>query len=174
MHRRAVSSEPQGSPLTIAGRIAALVVIGLASACAAPSATVAATTADVGAADRAAALAAVHGLFDAMATRDAAKAAALVVPEGAFVVTMLEGGARRQRSATLQSFLETLAHGTGALDEHFTEPPQVLVDGDVAIVWGRYAFLLDGKPSHTGVDALTLIRTDAGWKIAGGAYSVIR
>jgi len=121
--------------------------------------------------DRAAALAVVQGLFDAMATRDVAKAAAITVPEGVFVVTSSVDGARRQRVTGLAAFLDQLGSGTSRLDERFTQPPTVLVDGDVAVVVGPYEFRIDGALSHTGVDVLTLIRTDDGWKLTGGVYS---
>ena len=125
-------------------------------------------------AEQRSALAVVEALFAAMATRDVAAIEPIVVPEGVFVVALTEGGKRLQRSSTLKAFLEQIGSGTSALDEHFTETPRVLVDGDIAVVWGRYVFAVDGKPSHTGIDAIHLIRTDTGWKIAGGAYSVIR
>ncbi len=123
------------------------------------------------AADRAAALAAVEELFAAMATRDVARAAAVTVPEGIFVVTSTTDGVRRQRVAGLKAFLDQLGSGTSKLDERFTQTPTVLVDGDVAVVFGPYDFLIDGALSHTGVDALTLIRTDGGWRLTGGVYS---
>lgn len=124
--------------------------------------------------DARAALAAVEALFAAMATRDVAAAERLVVPDGTFVVAVSEGGERRLRSSTLRDFVTNLGRGDGVLRETFTEQPRVLVEGDVAVVWGRYEFAIDGATSHTGIDALALVRTADGWKLAGGAYSVVR
>jgi len=39
-------------------------------------------------------------------------------------------------------------------------------------VWAPYDFWRDGKFSHCGVDAFDLIKTDEGWKIAGGGYTL--
>jgi ketosteroid isomerase-like protein len=50
--------------------------------------------------------------------------------------------------------------------------PTVLVHGRVATLWTAYDFHVDGKFSHCGVDAITLIRADAGWKIASFVYTV--
>lgn len=50
--------------------------------------------------------------------------------------------------------------------------PIVHVDGRVAVVWTRYDFHRDGKFSHNGTDCFTLLKTDQGWKIVCGAYSV--
>ena len=35
-----------------------------------------------------------------------------------------------------------------------------------------YDFHRDGEFSHCGVDAFTLVRTESGWKISGGVYTV--
>lgn len=50
----------------------------------------------------------------------------------------------------------------------------MLIEGDAAVVWGRHGFEVDGELSHVGVDAFHLLRTEEGWKVAGGAYSVVR
>jgi hypothetical protein len=50
--------------------------------------------------------------------------------------------------------------------------PEVRVNGTVAMVWYPYDLYLDGKWSHCGVDAFTLIRTEKGWRIATMAWSV--
>ena len=50
--------------------------------------------------------------------------------------------------------------------------PQVIVDGDWAMVWGRYVFWVSGKVSHCGIDQFNLVRTEAGWKIANGASTI--
>ena len=50
--------------------------------------------------------------------------------------------------------------------------PKVEVDGDWAMVWGRYVFWVNGKVSHCGIDQFNLVRTDAGWKIANGASTI--
>jgi hypothetical protein len=50
--------------------------------------------------------------------------------------------------------------------------PTVRIEGRIAVVWTRYDFHLNGKMSHNGTDCFTLIKTDEGWKIVCGAYSV--
>jgi hypothetical protein len=49
--------------------------------------------------------------------------------------------------------------------------PTVLIDGDIAMVWTRYDFHIDGEFSHCGVDAVLLLRTDDGWRIASLAWT---
>ena len=35
-----------------------------------------------------------------------------------------------------------------------------------------YDFWIDGKFSHCGIDAFDLIKTEEGWKLAGGVYTI--
>ena len=139
-------------------------VLGLAFAvgCTAPRRT----------ADEEACLDAVQGFFDVIATSDAEAGAALMVPEGAFVSVRARDGERSLRSFTNADWLARMGEQDQAYFEAFDGEPTVLVDGDVAVVWGRYVFDVDGARSHVGTDAFTLVRTDAGWRIAGGAYTV--
>ena len=46
------------------------------------------------------------------------------------------------------------------------------VEGRIAVVWTRYDFHRAGKMSHNGTDCFTLLKTDQGWKIVNGAYTV--
>jgi len=50
--------------------------------------------------------------------------------------------------------------------------PELRVHGLIATVWAPYDFWVDGKYSHCGVDVFDLIKTDEGWKIAGGAFTM--
>ncbi len=50
--------------------------------------------------------------------------------------------------------------------------PDVRVDGDMAIVTGRYTFTVGGKFSHCGRNTFNLVRTADGWKIANGASTL--
>lgn len=49
--------------------------------------------------------------------------------------------------------------------------PTVMVSGPVAMVWLPYDFYQDGKWSHCGVDVFTLLKTEAGWRIATLVWS---
>lgn len=50
--------------------------------------------------------------------------------------------------------------------------PEVRISGPVAVIWLPYDFYLDGKWSHCGVDAFTLLKSQAGWRIATVVWSV--
>jgi hypothetical protein len=50
--------------------------------------------------------------------------------------------------------------------------PVVQIHGPLATVWAPYDFHLGGKFQHCGIDAATLVRTGAGWKIAVLAFTM--
>ena len=50
--------------------------------------------------------------------------------------------------------------------------PKVELFGDLAMVWGRYVFFLNGKILHCGVDSFHLVRTDANWKIVNASSTL--
>jgi len=127
-----------------------------------------------GRADRQAILDLSQRFFDAMERRDVELASRSVVPEGTFVNVRPVDGARSIRSFSNAQWLEELADpASEQVREWFTGTPLVLIEGDVAVLWGEYALEVDGEMSHTGIDVFTFVRTDDGWRIAGGAYSVV-
>jgi hypothetical protein len=62
-------------------------------------------------------------------------------------------------------------HAEGSFTERGFDP-EVTVAGPIAVVWLPYDFYVDGRWSRCGVDAFTLLRTEAGWRIATVAWSV--
>ncbi|NKB86731.1 MAG: hypothetical protein GKS06_00725 [Acidobacteria bacterium] len=50
--------------------------------------------------------------------------------------------------------------------------PDVRVAGNVGMVWFPYDLYVNEQWSHCGVDIFTVVRTEAGWRIALLAYSV--
>ncbi|MFT4513155.1 MAG: hypothetical protein ACI89X_001586 [Planctomycetota bacterium] len=124
--------------------------------------------------DRRAVLDTVQGFFDFIASGNAEVGARVMVPEGVFVTVREADGKRVVGSFSNAQSIERMRGSTQQMREAFVGNPLVLVAGDVATVWARYVFEVDGRHSHSGVDAFNLVRTDDGWKISGGAYSVIR
>jgi hypothetical protein len=48
----------------------------------------------------------------------------------------------------------------------------VLVDGDMAQVWGPYVFLVDGKPMHCGINSMSLARLPEGWRVTNTSFTM--
>lgn len=113
----------------------------------------------------AAVLAPAERLLGAISTRDAAAIVRETRPDARLTVVMERpDGTRTIRSATLVEFSRIIASGKGAAEER-SGPPTIRVDGDVAMVWSRYTFYLDGKIRHCGINHFDLIREGGAWKI---------
>jgi hypothetical protein len=66
--------------------------------------------------------------------------------------------------ATGDEFLASIAGATAKLDEQISDV-EIRVEDNVATVWNRYVFYVDGRADHCGIDAFTLVRMPEGWKI---------
>ena len=81
-------------------------------------------------------------------------------------------GISKTRVFTAESFAKAISEAKGA--EFIEKMPHkdVRVSGDLAMVAGRYTFYTGEKFSHCGTNTFNLVRTDAGWKIAGAASTL--
>lgn len=187
MRPRGDLAAPSIAGPTPTARIAAGVLVAGAVLVAFPSGAAAQTTARTAAGSPAAApvrgapspatpgsqeeavLEAVQRLFDAMAARDTAAAREALFMNGQLIAVPPGEGA--PRVASHREFLESL----GAAEEPWHErmwDARVLVEGPIAVVWTPYDLHVGERFSHCGVDALTMIRTEEGWKVAGGIYTL--
>jgi hypothetical protein len=131
--------------------VATAVLVGLAAA---PS--FAATK------DEAAVLAPVQAMFDGMAKYDQDAMRATVQPEGS-VALLRKGKVVRM---TLGEFIDHIKPTKNKILERIHDP-LVRIDGDLAMVWTPYEFLINGEVKHCGTDLVHLVRMDGRWVIAG-------
>ena len=118
-------------------------------------------------------VAVVQAFFRAMEASDSASAAATVHPDGMSFSTQPRGDSTILARSPLSRFPGSMASNRNKLVERMWEPT-VLVHGAIAVLWTAYDFHIDGKFSHCGVDAFTLARTSAGWRIVNITYTVER
>jgi hypothetical protein len=122
-------------------------------------------------ADEAAVMRTVDGMFAGLAARDGQAILAQVRPEGGATVAVEHpDGSRAVRHLSWTEFAGGLKPGLERYREALTDP-QVRVDGDIAMVWGRYVFTIDGKPHHCGVDHFDLVREGGTWKVLNVTWS---
>lgn len=113
----------------------------------------------------------VKALFAAIAARDGQAALAYVV-DGGNVTSVSEAadGSRKLSRRSWADFATGLKPGPEKLDERLFDPA-IEIDGDVALVWGRYTFTINGKIHHCGYDHFDLVRDGAAWKILNITWS---
>ncbi|MBI5693345.1 MAG: nuclear transport factor 2 family protein [Verrucomicrobia bacterium] len=124
-----------------------------------------------GSPDRDQILAVVQQFFDAMAAKNGEALRALFVPGAQVASLRMTAGGPVLRQRTAEEDAQRIPANPDRLLERMWTPT-VLVDGRIAVVWTPYDFHINGRFSHSGTDAFTLFKTDAGWKIAMVGYSV--
>ena len=121
--------------------------------------------------DRDAVLKVVQMFFDTMTARDVDSARKIMIPEGRFFAMEMRKPSATPQSFTNEEYFTRLQKGKASNRERMWNP-EVRVHGLIATVWTPYDFWTDGKFSHCGIDAFDLIKTDEGWKISGGAFTM--
>ncbi len=116
-------------------------------------------------------MAPVNALFAAIAARDGQAALATAI-DGASATTATEApdGTRKITRRAWADFAAGLKPGPEKFEERLFAPA-IEVDGDVALVWGRYDFYVGGKLHHCGYDHFDLVREGGHWKIANITWS---
>ncbi|MBX9616779.1 MAG: nuclear transport factor 2 family protein [Caulobacteraceae bacterium] len=129
------------------------------------------TSADPASAEARAVLVPVEATFAALAARDGTRLAPHFDPEARMTVVVEQpDGGRIFRRLTAGQFADGLRPGPERFEEVMPDPI-VAIDGDVAMVWGRYLFRVDGAISHCGANHFDLVRKDGTWTIAGITWS---
>jgi hypothetical protein len=113
----------------------------------------------------------VHEFFRSMAQRDSAGLRATITPDAA-AWAVASGGNRSPTARPLADFPASLLRQDALLERMWQ--PTVLVHKETAVVWAPYDFHINGRFSHCGVDAFSLVRGEDRWRIAAITYTVER
>jgi hypothetical protein len=115
--------------------------------------------------ERAAVLATVQKVFDAMRTRDTA-IFSQVFDSSARLVGVSTRGTPAITLTTPARFAAAIAGAkAGDVWNERIFDPEVRIDADLAQVWAYYTFHLNKQFSHCGVDAFMLRKVGGAWKI---------
>ena len=109
--------------------------------------------------------------FDTMTAKDVDGARKILQPQGRFHAMRMRDGKPDVRAFSNEEYFADLQASKQEMRERIWNP-EVRISGLIANVWAPYDFWLDGKYSHCGVDQFDFIKTEEGWKIAGGVYSL--
>ena len=122
--------------------------------------------------DKAAVLEVVNKLFVEMAAANPQGIIDLHTPEAQLAaIRKTRDGKMRLDAINREAFSKFFTDKTAVIAEEMYAP-KVEIDGDWAMVWGRYVFWVNNKVSHCGIDQFNLVRTEAGWKVANGASTI--
>lgn len=118
-------------------------------------------------AEERAVLATVQRLFDAMRAKDSAAFRELFTPNATLVgLRTRQNGEQVVQTLPWERFAAAVAADTRGEWIERAWSPEVRIRGPLATVWTEYDFHLGQTPSHCGVDAVQLLKTTSGWKIA--------
>ena len=121
--------------------------------------------------EREAVLRTVQVFFDTMTAADVDGARKVLQPQGRFHAMRMNAGKPDVRAFSNEEYFADLQAAKSKMQERIWNP-EVRIHGSIASVVAPYDFWIDGKLSHCGVDMFDLIKTEEGWKIAGGVYTV--
>jgi hypothetical protein len=122
-------------------------------------------------AERDAVMKAMETFLSTMTARDIEGARTILVPQGRFHRVQIAKDKQTLGSMSNEEFLAQLQASKQTFRERIWNP-EVRVHGPIATLWAPYDFWIDGKFSHCGVDAFEFVKTDEGWKVAGGTYTI--
>jgi len=105
-------------------------------------------------------------VFEAMRTNDSTLLKqSFVENPNIFTAFINQDGKSQLTIGDFQQFVNAVGQPK---DQVWNEPiwnEKVEIDGNLAAVWVDYAFYVDDRFSHCGVDAFHLIKLEDGWKI---------
>ena len=125
-------------------------------------------------ADRAQVIAAVQSFFDSMEKADADLAKKILMPDARFFSAAERDGKMMVRPSSGDAFVASFSNPNRGKALERMWDPEVRIQGSIAQVWTRYDFHNNGKFSHCGIDAFSLVKTDEGWKITSAMWTVER
>ncbi|MBP6003701.1 MAG: nuclear transport factor 2 family protein [Pyrinomonadaceae bacterium] len=125
--------------------------------------------------DEQSAIAVVDQLFAGMKAKNAEQIRSVFAPNVHFLAIQKppDGkGISKSSVDTGESFVKLITESNAGEYIEKMISPEVVIDGDLAVVSGRYTFYVGDKFSHCGKDVFNLLRTEAGWKIVQGAFTL--
>ncbi len=118
-------------------------------------------------------IAGVDAFFDALRSDDKTALAQTMDPQGLITIhNRMDPAAPKILFVPVAKHLENWLKSPNGLDEQMIYQT-VLVEGDMAQVWGPYRFIAGGKTSHCGVNSMSLVKRDGAWKVANTSFSMV-
>lgn len=107
----------------------------------------------------------IRGLFASMAAADTSQLRQCFTSSARMETAGGKKASLFVRPETIETFAKTIAGLKPGMADERIEISGFQSDGRIAQVWTPYHFYLEGKFSHCGINAFTLLHTPEGWKI---------
>lgn len=115
--------------------------------------------------DEAAVKSTINRMFDGMGKADTTLLKPLFAPGARLQTVQNKQGTVSVKEDPIAGFITSIGKAkAGSLDERLSGM-DIRIDGDLATAWTPYAFYFNGKQSHCGANAFTLVRIAGSWKI---------
>ncbi len=113
----------------------------------------------------------VNKFFKVLKTGDIELAKIILMDKGSNFSVREDGESYKIRFTDYKALTESLPKTKGKYKEVIYNP-DFLIHKNIAVVWAKYKFYINGKYSHCGVDSFSLIKDKNKWKIASIIYTV--
>lgn len=97
--------------------------------------------------------------------------ALMLMPGHARAVNRGEDGALTLNKRSLAEFPEFIANSPDTLLEVYWDPTVQIHNDLVAHVWAPFVVQIDGATARCGIDLVTMVNTDFGWRIVDLTYA---
>lgn len=118
----------------------------------------------------AAIVATVQRLFDALESGDESLLRRVIDPSVVMHFSETRDGQTRFGTASVDALATRITSSEVPLIERMWDPV-VVVDGELATLWAPYDFYAGDDFSHCGVDSVTLLNGEDGWRIVGLSWT---
>ena len=117
-------------------------------------------------------VAAADAFFAALRSPDKKALRATMVDEAViFVHDRRDPDAPKTRIVASGDHLDGWENTPQGTDEYMRYD-HVQVDGRMGHIWGPYVFLLNGQPTHCGINSMSFAKTDDGWRVANTSFTM--
>ncbi|MEM1194541.1 MAG: nuclear transport factor 2 family protein [Pseudomonadota bacterium] len=116
---------------------------------------------------------AADAFFEALGSEDKTALATMMIPEATiFVHNRMAPDNPRVDIVPVAEHLARWAQGTRRVSEkmHYRN---LTMSGDLGMISGPYMFWIEGTVSHCGVNYLSMVKTEDGWKVGNTSFTMV-
>ena len=110
-------------------------------------------------------LATIIELFDGYRAADNSRVRAVFTENASLLRVGEKEGEPHLGSGSIDSFVNYVGSGLDKLHDEPLWDYEVRIDENLASVWTKYAFYLEGQYHHCGAESFQLFKSKGGWKI---------